>query len=398
VNRALGSTAVLLMLSISAAIAQAQSGPVCTVNADTHTPDCSGTGWLSGVTCGHKTVSCPSVNGVTLSDLGITYGYKTPPSGTVKGTIVFFSHSGGITPDAFPGAERTYAADYFNDNYQIVQTAWDLDWEDTGTTTKNIAYAAGRPAAFLSWAKTTFYDPVHGSNPLAGMCMQGTSAGAAAGAYALAWYGAGSGTGSGQNYLDKAELLSGPTLSDIERGCEVLPNAQSVTVCPSGQLGCNAFNSPSSWTLGANYTDALSGVRTWTGDSSGDSGTCRRASGYTSGTANAAWKAMSIVDGTVGTFNYPSTNITTWLCSSVQSADGLNDGVMNNSSTEAQLFFQNFTSSSQTKGLTINGVTGCLGTEGVSQGTPPSNYSGNGKAAIESDMLTDPLNKCTAHH
>jgi hypothetical protein len=94
---------------------------------------------------------------------------------------VFFSHSGGMAPDAFPGAEKTYAADYFNANYQIVQTAWDHDWEDTGTTTKNIAYAAGRPAAFLSWAKTTFYDPVHASNPLAGMCMQGTSAGAAAG-------------------------------------------------------------------------------------------------------------------------------------------------------------------------------------------------------------------------
>jgi hypothetical protein len=35
--------------------------------------------------------------------------------------------------------------------------------------------------------------------------------------------------------------------------------------------------------------------------------------------------------------------------------------VMNNSSPEAQLFFQNFTSSSQTQGLTINGVTGCVG-------------------------------------
>jgi hypothetical protein len=78
-------TVILLVLSILAVIAQAQSGPVCSVNTDMHTADCSAAGWLSGVTCAHKTVSCPSVNGVILTDLGITYGYKTPPSGTVKG-------------------------------------------------------------------------------------------------------------------------------------------------------------------------------------------------------------------------------------------------------------------------------------------------------------------------
>jgi hypothetical protein len=104
---------------------------------------------------------------------------------------------------------------------------------------------------------------------------------------------------------------------------------------------------------------------------------------------------MSIVDGTFGTFNYPKTSITSWLCSSVQCPNGLNHGIMNNSSSEAQIYFGNFTSSSQIPmGLTINGVTGCVGSEGVYGGTPPSNYSGTGMDAVESDMLA----ACVNHH
>jgi hypothetical protein len=107
---------------------------------------------------------------------------------------------------------------------------------------------------------------------------------------------------------------------------------------------------------------------------------------------------MSIVDGTVGTFTYSNTNVAAWLCSSVQSLDGLNDGVMNDSSPEAQLFFQNFTTSTQIpKGLSINAVVGCVGTEGVYGGTPPSNFSGNGKAAIEADM-ENATTGCVSNH
>jgi hypothetical protein len=358
------------------------------------TPNCSGQGWQHGpgVTCLHKTISCPSTSGVTLNDLGITLAYNTP-SGTVKGTIVLFTDLGGTVPDDFPGQEETYAGYYFTHGYQFVQTAWDSDWEDTGTPTKNIAYAAGRAAAFLSWVNTNLYVPIHGSNPLAGMCVQGSSAGGAAGAFSLAWYGTGA-------FVDKVAMLSSPPLSDIEEGCSVFVGAHPIVqVCPPGQLGCNPNNSPSSWNQFPGYTNALSYVRAWTGDSSGDSGTCQRTGGNTSAAANAAWKAMSIVDGTVGTFSYPKTNITSWLCSSVQSSDGLNDGIMNNSSPQAQLFFQQFTSSSQIPmGLTINGVTGCVGSEGVYGGTPPSNYSSNGMAAVEFDMVTDTGNKCVSHH
>jgi len=154
------SAKLLFALFALAVAVLAQAGPTCSVNTDSQTPNCTGQGWQSGLTCVHKTISCPSVGGVTLIDLGITFGYKTPP-GTVKGTIVFFSDLGGITPDDFPGGEETFAGDYFAAGYQIVQTKWDNDWEDTGTATKNIAYAAGRVAAFLNWVNTNLYVPVH---------------------------------------------------------------------------------------------------------------------------------------------------------------------------------------------------------------------------------------------
>jgi hypothetical protein len=335
-------------------------------------------------------VHCPTVNGVTINDLGTTYGYLTPtnpPTGKVLGTIVFFSHSGGTQPSGQPGNESTYAADYSALGYQIIQTAWDGDWEDTGTSTKNIAYAAGRAAAFLNWVSTTFYAPIHQLNGPAGMCVQGTSAGGAAGAYTLAWY-------AGYSYIDKLELISSPPLSDIEEGCAV-PANPAVEVCPQSplQLGCNNTNNPLDWSQSPVYTDALSGVRTWTGDSNPmDQTTCRSTNpGGTSGAANAAWKAMSISDGAVGTFNYPQTNITAWLCSSVY-----NGGVMNNSSPEVQLFFQNFK----------NSVSSCSTDEEItgSYSTPSGNYvtlgyrAGNVVGAIEYDMTVDPSNMCVAHH
>jgi|GEM_PF-6475929 len=130
---------VLFMLPLVAtALAQ---GPTCTVNSDTVTPDCSGSMWLSGVTCVHKTIKCPTTpDGVSFSDAGLTYGYKTPTS--PLGTIVFFSPKGGhATDEPTDGTgSSVYAGDYYTAGYQVVQTEWDagLDWEDTGTSTKNI--------------------------------------------------------------------------------------------------------------------------------------------------------------------------------------------------------------------------------------------------------------------
>lgn len=389
----------------------AQNVPTCTVNNDTVTPDCSGSTWLPHPTsCQHKTITCQPFGSITFAPIGITFGYKNPAGGvTPNGTIVFFSEGGGKTTDDPPSddpgsASKTYAA-YYNGSpyyYQVVQTAWDSDgpdWEDTTGTnsapdTKNVAYAAGRPAAFLSWAISNLYDPIQSLNSQAGMCVQGTSAGGAAAIYSLAWYGL-------FQYIDKVELLSSPPLSNINAGCSQNPTlGESVPVCPTGQLGCNATNDPSSWTQSPSYTDQVASVRTWTGDIIGDANSCRPTNGgYTSGTADARWQAESIVDGTVGTFNYPHTQITSWLCSSSS------DQPMNNSSPQAQLFFQQFTNSSQYWGLVINGVVGCQPTdESVGGGTPPLNYqmlgygTNDGQGAIEYDMTQDPINLCTSHH
>jgi hypothetical protein len=217
--------AVLIITFISAAAAWAQSGPICQVYTDSVTPNCTASGWdtgLPGFTCAHRTITCPSVGSVNIVDNGITIGYASPT--TVRGTIVLLSNSGGTSPELFPGNEGGYAGYYYSQSFQVVQTAWDTDWEDTGSgNVKNVAYAAGRVAAFLSWVRfgsTTGGPGLYGSG---GMCVHGTSAGAAAAAYALAWYSAGSGTGQYQNYLDKVAMLSGPTLSDVEQGCEVTP-------------------------------------------------------------------------------------------------------------------------------------------------------------------------------
>jgi hypothetical protein len=319
------------------------------------------------------------VNGVTLNDLGITFGYVTPAS--PKGTIVLFTQSGGTIPGANIGAGTDYFGAYYSAGFQVIQTAWDSNWEDSGTSTKNIAYAAGRVAAFLSYIKTNLYDPIHLTLPTAGMCAQGDSAWAAAIAYSLAWYDAGT-------YLDKADMMSGPPLSDLAQGCDVTGSNSLVKVCPAGQLGCNPANSPSSWKAPIVYTDARDGVRMWSDDVTlGAPGVCRRTGGDTSAQASVEWKAMSISDGTIGTFNYPQTNLTAWICSSVA-----NSRTMNNSSTQAQLFFQNFTNSSQTFALQINGVSKCAGPEGVSQGIAPG--GGSGSHAIETDMLAT----CVSHH
>ncbi|MFZ0319215.1 MAG: hypothetical protein WAL56_08820 [Candidatus Sulfotelmatobacter sp.] len=74
---------------------------------------------------------------------------------------------------------------------------------------------------------------------------------------------------------------------------------------------------------------------------------------------------------------------------------------MNDSSPEAQLFFQNFTSLSQISGLTINAVTNCDGDEGAAStiAVPPSNYAPlNGQQAVEFDMTQDTSNACFAKH
>jgi hypothetical protein len=299
---------VLLTFSVLGARAEAQSGLGTVTSDGLHVGGCpmyGGNNFFSLMTCydGHET-SCPNTAEATPpATFTFIYGVATPTAPI--GTIVFLSGGKGTTPSLDAGTEETFAGDYYYQHYQVVQIAWHSDWEDNGlaAAAKSIGSAACRPASFLSWVYNNLYLPIQANKAQAGMCAQGNSAGSGALAYTLAWYGGGSGTNG--NLLDKVTLLNGPVFSDIEKGCGVYEYIPSVTVCPSGQFGCNPANVPSSWSLRPVYSDAAPGMQTWTGDS-----TCA-GSNYTSTQSNENWKDMSIVDdGVNGQFSYPKTKMT----------------------------------------------------------------------------------------
>src|SRR5438093_2091009 len=95
----------------------------------------------------------------------------------------------------------------------------------------------------------------------------------------------------------------------------------------------------------------------WTGS------TCAPATGSTTGTQNALWKAMSIVDGKPATsFSYPQTAVSGWLCSD-QTANGQPE---NNAAAEGQVFYSRFRSTAQVPAFSVNRLDSCVG-EGLSQ-------------------------------
>lgn len=347
----------LLLLNLSLKSASAQSPlPLGDVTGINELPSCPA-GYFPGASCFEATVSCPNA-----LDIPVTYGL-VDPSGVPRGMIVFFNGSGGTAPYGAANRGRSYAATYLQAGYQIVQLAWETDWEDTGITGgRSVKTAACRPATLLNYLHQTLY---LGDG---GMCAQGASAGSAALAYSLSWYGS-------SNYVDKVELLSGPVLSDIEQGCMV-PKAPPVAVCPTGQLGCDGEE----WVDKPQYVQgAQFSVSGWTGQ------TCQPKT-QTSPATNASWKAMSIVDGTRNaSFVYPQTAMAGWLCS-----NGLN-----NSAAEGQIFYQQFTTPAQTAEFSLTRIDGCGGSEGVEVGTTPQGQ--NGFVAISSDM-TDAVAGCIKRH
>jgi hypothetical protein len=319
------------------------------------------------------------VTGCTgADDLQFTFSYDAPAS--PKGVIVFFSGGSGTSASAYPGAELTYAQDYFNDGYAVVQVAWAWDWEDTtipaGYTgggsslslAPNIEAAACRPATFLNYINNTAR--VHPSGtPL---CAQGASAGSGAVGYSLAWY-------NGASILTNVELLSGPVFSNIEQGC-VVPNASSVTIC-SGQYGCSSGTT--SWSDAPQYVAGYrTGIRGWTGDNS-----CNGSSN-TSSASNAAWLAMSIVT-TGADLTYSSSGMAGWLCSSYAANTCYTDqGCPNNSAAEGEYFYTNFTRTNHPVGYLLTGITSCNGAEGVTTGDDPDAAGETGQTAIENHMLS----------
>jgi hypothetical protein len=330
-------------------------------------------------------------------------------------------------PESFALADA-----YFKAGYEIVQIAWADDWETTqdpfSTITANIQNAACRPATFFNWVYSNLFSSVYSANNRAGMCGLGDSAGSAAIAYSLAYYGAGA-------WFDNVELLSGPVLSDIKQGCGVgagLGGNNPVTVCglqncgtaPNKyQCGCQLGAGGSTWTLGPEYLPgAISAVAGWTNDSS-----C--ANTYptnTSGSSNAAWLAQSIVDqssggsgqGAIPTFSYPNTAMSGWLCRSVvnnsnpyynctTNGNANPNYCPNNSSSQGQLFYENFGPTNSPPHYDVYAVDNCTNAEAVGAGNvpgyEPAVFSGTvtGLAAITDDMVGYPPNisaECVYRH
>ena len=314
---------------------------------------CPGGQWLHGMTCFPAVLTgCQNVDQISF-----TFG-QLIPTGTVKGVVVYFDGGDGITAAA-EATELSMLQYYVTQSYAVVEIAWSSPWEQT--TNANIQNAACRPATFLSYVYNGIYQSIStgtGGNSGAGMCAQGFSAGSTAIAYALAYYGAGLN-------LDAVELISGPVTSDINQGCEQSPPA--VTVCGSGQYGCQlGVDTP--WTLPPTYVEnAVNYINSWT-----NSNTCTTGS-------NPKWLAQSIVDQNAGatpTFSYPNTAMSAWLCSTVQNPQGINcatgyqpDFCPNNSSSQGEIFYNEFTSINHPPVYNVYSVDNCFGPEGVPQGS-----------------------------
>jgi hypothetical protein len=159
-----------------------------------------------------------------------------------------------------------------------------------------------------------------------------------------------------------------------------------VNVCGSGQYGCQLGSGGSSWTLSPSYVGVNGQVGLWTNDNS-----CRGSS-ITTSSSNAAWLAQSIVDQSTGatpTFSYPDTAMSGWLCRSVATGYGL----PNNSSSQGQIFYANFTSSSHPLNYNVYAADNCQGAENVGSGNVPGYQPGvfsgtiQGSNAVVDDMV-----------
>jgi hypothetical protein len=289
-------------------------------------------GFAIGSSCQHLTISsCANTN-----DTGVTIGTKAAAG--AKGTIVLFNGSNGTRPMSGP-----FVKDYSKFGFTVIDTMWDPPgWEGTGQAA-SILKGACRPATLLSYLS---------QNAKGAFCGQGHSAGSSALAYSMSHYGI--------DRLDHVELVSGPVMSDLEKGCENPLSAQ-VTVVPSnGAI----------FTNGPQYVNQfIAAVSHYTGQS------CQPPT-PTSETANAAWLAQSIVQpGAV--LNFPNTGISGWLC----------DNGLNNSAAQGALFYSSLQSP-----YSLTRVSGCMGSEGVQMGTTPQAVKG--QVAVEQDMEIS----CIARH
>ena len=281
-------------------------------------------GFAAGSSCQHLTIqSCQG----TL-DAGVTIGTKAPAGS--RGNIVLFTGSNGTRP--MGGA---FASDYYKAGFTVIDTMWDTPgWEATGQT-PDILAGACRPATLLNYLSQT----VKGA-----LCGQGHSAGSSALAYSMTEYGI--------DQLEHVELLSGPVMSDMEKGCET-PDVPPVTVVP---------------TNGAPYENRPQYVNQFISTISHYTGQACQPSTPTPQSANQSWLEQSIVQPTTS-LNFRKTGISGWLC----------DNGLNNSAAQGAIFYSNLGSP-----YSLTRISGCFGSEGVTAGTTPQGVSG--QVAVEQDM------------
>ncbi|MFZ0318296.1 MAG: hypothetical protein WAL56_04145 [Candidatus Sulfotelmatobacter sp.] len=312
---------------LSAQTAPLAPGTVSGVTLYSGTGTCPADFWSNGTNapvCYSASMSCSNFSS-TVPILPFIFSYVTPAS--PLGTVIIFSGGSGTLGTL--GQHNEFAAEYFGAGFEVVEIAWQTDWEQTSDPL-GILTAGCRPAGFLNYALHSSLLNARLSKSTNGFCGHGGSAGSGALAYSLAWYADQDG-----NYLstdlDDVELTSGPIFGDIRLGCQVPGPPTQAVICPPAQFGCSSGTTQ--WSDPYPYiAPYVTQVGTWTNDP-----TCGNPSG-TSSSSNAKWLAMSIVNG-AGSFSYPSTGLAGWLCaSSVPSSCTVSDPCPNNSAAQGNVF------------------------------------------------------------
>ncbi len=222
-----------------------------------------------GATCRQVTVTgCP---GIASEPLDAVVALRTQ-TGTLRGTVVHFSGSGG---EGFQGSAQNYEAAGFRNVY----IGWVSDWEQTQSA--GIKTAGCRPATILQWV---FSDPsLHNGSRAIGFCGEGSSGGSGQLGYALAHYGA-------AGVLDYVNELSGPPFARID-------------------IGCNGDAPPTSMVCGVADTTRLPSVlNAWENIQL----PLKCGSTGVPATELARWKSDSIAVG--GVYNYPKTQVQFFGC------------------------------------------------------------------------------------
>jgi hypothetical protein len=341
----------------------------------------------------------------------------TPATGDSKGAILLHDGSDGTTFfNAGPSASDSYASEYSAAGFTVVQLAWSDSWHNNALRppTKSILDEACRPASVMYHVFTQLV-PQNGKKN----CAQGHSNGSAAIAYSLAWYGAYRGDGNGFDYLDSVLFTSGPTLSNVEKGCHYAgngsPENDPVTVCGgTSKLSCT--QGPSPWKDCPEYNNgtqidctgstnhplstlstaqpisqstlsAVNNCNNWRGD------------GSSTGPFNVKWRSMSLVQAPAqgGIYDYPNTAWGAFLCTNLQAgtsatcASGASLDCPNNSAAQGWLYLSSLKTDNTTH--PVYGVDHCSYSEQI--WVSGATIAGSGSTSAFTQSVNTMLDSCT---